>query len=122
MAYIKLRKLNEDHEGKLPAELLDMSVRDMLDRVGTLDTAGDAEYEIVEDALIAIKDKILGDGYASDEVNFTPDNAVEDRDDEKEHDAAEDERDEDFPTFDQATNDGNSADSAGAEGQGGFEF
>lgn len=84
MSVIILRKLNEDHENQLPTELLNMTVGEMLDKVGELDTNGDAEYEIIEDALRAINDKILGTGYDSDEVDFTPEGVeggdVEDED------------------------------------------
>jgi len=120
MEFIKLRKLNEDHERAMPQELLDMTVGDMLDRVGQLDTAGDAEYEIVEDALIAIKDKILGDSYSrEEEVDFTSDDTVE-RDESEDEDDFRKEEKGDFPTFDQATSDGN-ASSGSSEAEGGMD-
>lgn len=118
MSYIKIKRLNEDHNTKLPTELLNMTVGEMLDKVGKLDTANDAEYEIVEDALIAISDKILGNGYTQDEVNFTPDEGVE-----KEKSEIEDtEYEEDFPTFDKAVGGGNNNNSGENDSIDNFNF
>ena len=81
----RLRRLNESHENLLPDELLSMTVADLLDKVGELDSQGDAEYEVVEAALIALKDKLMGTGYPADEVDFTPD-GVENAGDEEDED------------------------------------
>ena len=107
-------QLNESHEGQIPGELLSMSVSELLDKVGELDTNGDAEYEIIEDALIALKDKILGNGYSNDEVNFTPDNGVEAADDPAKIISDED---EDIPTFDQVSGGEDTS-----QNQGGLDF
>ncbi len=72
MGYIRLKRLNEHHDDDMPAELLNMTIGEMLDKAEELDTKGDAEYEVIEDALRAIGDKILGTGYET-EVDFTPD-------------------------------------------------
>jgi|AntRauTorcE11897_2_1112592.scaffolds.fasta_scaffold32027_4 hypothetical protein len=85
MGYIRLKRLNEHHDNEMPAELLNMTVGEMLDKVGELDTNGDAEYEVIEDALRAISDNILGTGYEADEVDFTPD-GVENTGDEEDED------------------------------------
>ena len=119
MGYIKLRRLHESHETQLPAELLGMTVGEMLDKVGELDTRGDAEYEVVEAALKAITDKILGTGYQSDEVDFTPDGVEGANDDEEMIDSDE----QQIPTYDdiaagQETYSGGGMDS----GLDGFEF
>jgi len=120
MSVIKIDRLNEDHEGKLPAEILDMSVGQLLDRVGALDTEGDAEYEIVEDALIAIKDKILGNGYPADDKNFDTENSVEGEDTEEVEFSSDD--DDEFPTFDQAMSNGNETNDKSQAGSDNFQF
>jgi len=98
MSIFILKRINEDHENQLPAVLLNMTVGEMLDKVGQLDTNGDAEYEIIEDALRAINDKILGTGYDSQEVDFTPD-GVENSGDEEDED--KDPLDQQIETYDE---------------------
>jgi hypothetical protein len=117
MSYIRIDRLNEDHDGQLPVELLNMTVGQMLDKIGELDTKGDAEYEIIEDALKAISDKVLGNGYAADEINFTPDDSIEADDESTEIE------DEDMPTYDDLDARSNDA-SANSENDalGAFEF
>jgi hypothetical protein len=112
MDYMKIDRLNEDHDNQLPAELLNMTVGEMLNKVGDLDTDGNAEYEVIEDALKAINDKVLGTGYSNDEVNFTPDAGVEVADDPTQIISDE----EEVPTFDQVA-DGNQS-----QNQGGLDF
>ena len=119
MDYIRLKKLNEDHDNVIMDEILDMSVKELLDKVEELDSIEDAEYEVIEAALIALKDKIIGDGYESDEINVTPDETVEKDDSEKIDPHKKEERDN-FPTFNQATNDDNS-DVKGSEGKEGLD-
>jgi hypothetical protein len=84
MGYIRLKRLNEDHDTEMPVELLSMTIGEMLDKAEQLDTTGDAEYEVIEAALKAISSKILGTGYEADEVDFTPDGVENAGDDELE--------------------------------------
>jgi len=115
MRYIKLDRLNEDHENQLSPELLRMTIGEMLVKAGELDTQGNAEYEVIEDALKAISDYILGNGYSNDEVNFTPGDGVEAPDEQKEIISDE----EEVPTFDQVAG-GNTGKTSGAVDD--FEF
>lgn len=112
MDYIKIDRLNEDH-AQLNPELLNMTVGEMLDKVGELDTNGDAEYEVIEDVLKAINDKVLGNGYSNDDINFTPDAGVEVMDEPNEIISD----DEEVPTFDQV-----SGDMGQSQNQGGLDF
>ena len=48
---MKLHRLYEDHENQFPIELLNMTIGEMLDKAEDLDTTGDAEYEVIENAL-----------------------------------------------------------------------
>ena len=109
MGYIRIDRLNEDHDFKIPKELLIMSVGDMLDRAGDLDTAGDAEYEIIEDALIAIS-KQMGNGYSKeDTVDYAPADTVEIKDkDDEEVEFTDTDNNDDMPTYDDITGGGNS--------------
>ena len=110
MDYKKIQRLNEDHEFKIPAELLNMTVSDMLDKVGELDTEGDAEYEIIEDALKAISNK-MGSGYEmEDTLDVAPEDTVEIKhsEDEEINSTDDDKGNDDFPTYDDITGGGNS--------------
>lgn len=119
MGYIRLRRLNEHHDNRFPQELMSMTIGEMLDKVGELDTRGDAEYEVIEAALDAISDKILGTGYSSDEVDFTPDGVEGANDDEDMIDSD----DQQIPTYDDIAA-GQETDSGGGANSGleGFEF
>jgi hypothetical protein len=110
---MKLYRLYEDHENQFPVELLNMTIGEMLDKAEELDTTGDAEYEVIENALKAINDKILGNGYDSEEVNFTKDSGVEVDDEPKEIMSDDDE----VPTFDQV-----SGGEEQSQNQGGLDF
>lgn len=99
MNYTKIKRLNEDHESALPAELLSMTVGEMLDKLGEIDTADSAEYEIIEDALAALKDRLVSDGYENDTAIDT-DNTVEVDNVDNDVDFNSEDEDE-FPTFDQ---------------------
>ena len=109
MDYKKIHRLNEDHEFQIPAELLNMTVGDMLGKVGDLDTDGDAEYEIIEDALKAISNK-MGNGYErGDALDVAPDDTVEIKhsEDDEINFTDDDKSNDDFPTYDDITSDTN---------------
>jgi hypothetical protein len=54
-------RLYEMHaEGEVSQELLSMTVGEMLDRLEELDTQDSVEYEIIEDAIKRLSDKIIG--------------------------------------------------------------
>ncbi len=54
-------------------ELMSMTVQEVLDKVGSLDTRGDAEYEVLEEALKAVCPKICSGSYDSDTDLDSPD-------------------------------------------------
>ena len=77
MDYKRINRLNEDHDEGFRSEILNMTVGEMLDKVATLDTQGDAEYEVIEDVLHAINDKLFS-GYDADDGDiFNPEDTVE---------------------------------------------
>lgn len=118
MSVIILKRLNENHDTQLPDELLNMTVGEMLDAVGELDTNGDADYEIIEDALKAISNKILGTGYEGDEVDFTPE-GVEGADEEERIDSEESQ----IPTYNDITAGADGTDRGTSDTEiGNFEF
>lgn len=54
-------RLYETHaEGEISQELLSMTVGEMLDRLEELDTQDSVEYEIIEDVIKRLSDKIIG--------------------------------------------------------------
>lgn len=59
-----IQRLNEDHEAVLNPEILSMTVGEMLDTLEAHDTKDSAEYEIIEDAIVALSNKIIG--YSND--------------------------------------------------------
>lgn len=54
-------------------ELMSMTVQEMLDKVGALDTRGDAEYEVLEASLKAVCPKICSGSYDNDTDLDSPD-------------------------------------------------
>jgi len=126
MSYIKLNKLNEQESLDLTSEILNMTVGEMLGKAASMDTDGDAEYEIIEDALRAISDK-LGDSYEksddNDDVNFSAGDSVErptddDKDNFSDDGDINDSNDKDMPTYDDIA--GSSA--GGQQGIDNFNF
>jgi len=95
--YNSIERLNEDHcygnnpDSPMPQELLDMKVGDLLDKVASFDSDGDAEYEALTAVLDALSSKIMpgsheGDSPVSDNGNDT----VEVSDDEMSPEESED--------------------------------
>lgn len=76
---LKRLSINEHHDDAkdFPQEFLDMSIGDVLNKMSAIDTDGDAEYEILEAALIAIKPIMLADAKDQGEIDDTP---IEDKD------------------------------------------
>jgi len=64
--YTMINRINEDHGGTFPDEVLNMTVGDMLNKLEELDSQDSAEYEIIEGAIRAVCDSIMSDGYKSD--------------------------------------------------------
>jgi hypothetical protein len=60
--------INEDHSDAkdFPQEFLDMTIGDVLNKMSAIDTPEDAEYEILEAALIAIKPIMLANAEQGD--------------------------------------------------------
>ena len=98
MSSIKLIRLNESHEMDLPQELLSMTVQDMLDRIESIDTLGDAEYEIIELALNTLATDITNSGYERSE-DLSVEGSVEGSESEEEIDFSDSDLDDDMPTF-----------------------
>ena len=75
---MKLNRLaiNEDHgnTNDFPQEFLDMTIGDVLNKMSAIDTPEDAEYEVLEAALIAIKPIMLANAKGmerdGDELDF----------------------------------------------------
>ena len=61
MEYFKLNRLaiNEHHGDDFTDELLSMTVGEVLDRLGAIDTESNAEYEVIEAALKAVASTVL---------------------------------------------------------------
>lgn len=95
MKVTRLERLNESHEMDLSSELLNMTVGEMLNKLEELDTHNDAEYEIIEDALKAVSDKLFYEtGYESDRE--LTDDSIEAGEEMEEVDFTED---DDMPSF-----------------------
>jgi hypothetical protein len=75
--------INEDHSDAkdFPQEFLDMTIGDVLNKMSAIDTPEDAEYEILEAALIAIKPIMLANAEQGevdgDELDTPTDDATE---------------------------------------------
>lgn len=98
MSSIKLTRLNESHEMDLPQELLSMTVQDMLDRIESIDTLGDAEYEIIELALNTLATDIINSGYERSQ-DLSIERSVEGSDSEEEIDFSDSGLEDDMPNF-----------------------
>lgn len=59
-------KINEHHEDDFPAELLSLTVGEVLDRLGAVDTEDNAEYEVIEAALKAVAATLLAKAQPED--------------------------------------------------------
>jgi hypothetical protein len=99
MNSIKLSRLNESHEFDLPKELLSMTVEEMLDRLESIDTMNDAEYEMIEAAIGSLANDIMSTGYEREE-GLPLDSTVEVGDEvDFDSEFENEEEDEDIPTF-----------------------
>lgn len=67
MSTIKLKRLIESHELDISPQLLDMKIGDMLDKMDSMDTLSDTEYEIVELILKTMSNDIIQPGYDREE-------------------------------------------------------
>ncbi len=68
--YLKLDRLNESHdEGavQIPEEVLNMTVKEMLDKLEQNDSDSDDRYEMIEDAIFSCLDCLVDVGYDSDQ-------------------------------------------------------
>jgi hypothetical protein len=78
----KLDRIFEHHgddKEEWPDELMNMPIKDFLDRVKEIDTPSDVEYEILELIMTTLKDKIMKGGYEREEDS--PREEMEDRKD-----------------------------------------
>lgn len=95
MDYKKIKRLNESHETISP-EVLNMTIGEFLDRAGEMDTAGNAEYEVIEDAIKALS-MSMDAGYPR-EQSLDDIESVE-APEEKEVDFTEEDEMSEVPTF-----------------------
>lgn len=92
-------RIRESHDvGVISPEVLAMTVQELLDKLEAHDTQDSAEYEIIEDAIKSLSDKLVG--YDNDNLDMYGDGVEADN----EYAGFEEEGD-DFPTFGDAETD-----------------
>ena len=87
-------RIYESHdEGVISPEVLAMTVQELLDNLEANDTQDSAEYEIIEDAIKSLSNKLVG--YDNDNLDMYGDGVEADN----EYAGFEEEGEDDFPTF-----------------------
>jgi hypothetical protein len=89
-------RIHESHDmGVISPEVLSMTVEDLLNKLESMDTQDSAEYEIIEDAIKSLSDKLVG--YDNDSFDVYGDGVEVDN--EYGEFEMEGDDDDDFPTF-----------------------
>lgn len=92
--------INEHHEDEnFPTEILSITVGELLDKLGAVDTEGNAEYEIIEAVIKAVAPTILADSKPL-ELPIETETSTEEDDFSTEAEAPVEVEDmEEFPSF-----------------------
>lgn len=111
--YTSIERLEEGHcygnnpNDPMPQDLLDMKIGDLLDKVASFDSEGDAEYESLTSILNALAAKILPGSHEGDSpVSTNSNDTVEVGDDEISPEEAGDSVSSSTPTWSQGESGG----------------
>lgn len=106
--YTSIERLDEGHcfgnnpDSPMPQELLDMKIGDLLDKVASFDSEGDAEYEALTAVLDALSSKIMPGSHEGDSpVSANSNDTVEVSDDEMSPEEAGDNAEMPTPSWEQ---------------------
>lgn len=97
MNYTKIKRFNESHESTISPEILNMTIGEFLDRAGEMDTEGNVEYEVIEDAIKAMSNNFDA-GYPREE-GLDNVGSIESTEDEVEFTDDDSDEIDDIPTF-----------------------